>query len=333
MRYLFLVTEKYSANGICVKAVMQKLISEGHQVDCISNMEFDEPHYFCKYGISYYGIRPRLVYNISSRILRSKDNRFIKYIISLFGFVFNKIQLLLAIPTWPVISRGYSKRIYLQAKQLYEKRHYDYIIPVYTQIDTIIAAKKIKEKYPEIKYVPYFLDSLAGGYGPKMFSKEWIIKRGLKWERKLLQNADLIIMMQSSKNFYNSKKDILFYFDKTYIMKRFKRELGISIHEYINTIRIYNSLAYFKDNNYVLSIALNNGFNSLEFFSETFKKIMGVSPTVYKNYLEHLDISNEKFEKIINNVYRISSIKFNALDYLSHRKRDVSGYVKILKFK
>ncbi|MDY2827920.1 MAG: glycosyltransferase [Sodaliphilus sp.] len=214
MRYLFLVTEKYSANGICVKAVMQKLISEGHQVDCISNMEFDEPHYFCKYGISYYGIRPRLVYNISSRILRSKDNRFIKYIISLFGFVFNKIQLLLAIPTWPVISRGYSKRIYLQAKQLYEKRHYDYIIPVYTQIDTIIAAKKIKEKYPEIKYVPYFLDSLAGGYGPKMFSKEWIIKRGLKWERKLLQNADLIIMMQSSKNFYNSKKDILFYFDK-----------------------------------------------------------------------------------------------------------------------
>ena len=116
-------------------------------------------------------------------------------------------------------------------------------------------------------------------------------------------------------------------------MKRFKRELGISIHEYINTIRIYNSLAYFKDNNYVLSIALNNGFNSLEYFSETFKKIMGVSPTVYKNYLEHLDISNEKFEKIINNVSRISSIKFNALDYLSHRKSDVSGYVKILKFK
>ena len=116
-------------------------------------------------------------------------------------------------------------------------------------------------------------------------------------------------------------------------MKRFKSELGISIHEYINTIRIYNSLAYFKDDNYILNIALNNGFNSLEYFSETFKKIMGVSPTTYKNYLDHLDISNEEFEKIINNISRISSIKFNTLDYLSHRKRDVSGYVKILKFK
>lgn len=126
---------------------------------------------------------------------------------------------------------------------------------------------------------------------------------------------------------------LLFYFDKTYIMKRFKKELGISINEYINTIRIYNSLSYFKDDNYVLNIALNNGFNSLEYFSETFKKIMGVSPTIYKNYLGHLDISNDDLEKIISNVSRISSIKFNALDYLSRRKRDVRGYVKILKLK
>ena len=44
----------------------------------------------------------------------------------------------------------------------------------------------------------------------------------------------------------NIKKEItidelssIFFFDKTYIMKRFKRELNLSIHEYINTIRIY----------------------------------------------------------------------------------------------
>lgn len=126
---------------------------------------------------------------------------------------------------------------------------------------------------------------------------------------------------------------LLFHFDKTYIMKRFKKELGFSIHEYINTIRIYNSLSYFKDDNYILSIALNNGFNSLEYFSETFKKIIGVSPTIYKNYLGHLNISNDELKKILDNVSRISSIKFNTLDYLSHRKSDVDGYVKKLKFK
>ncbi len=39
---------------------------------------------------------------------------------------------------------------------------------------------------------------------------------------------------------------LLFYFNKTYIMKKFKKELNISICEYINTIRIYNSLHILK---------------------------------------------------------------------------------------
>ena len=45
-----------------------------------------------------------------------------------------------------------------------------------------------------------------------------------------------------------------FYFDKTYIMKRFKKEIGKSIHDYINTIRIMNSLDYYKYDNYISSI-------------------------------------------------------------------------------
>ena len=54
----------------------------------------------------------------------------------------------------------------------------------------------------------------------------------------------------------------LFYFDKTYIMKRFKREIGVSIHDYINRVRILNSLPLYRYDNYILSIALSNGFNS-----------------------------------------------------------------------
>ena len=65
----------------------------------------------------------------------------------------------------------------------------------------------------------------------------------------------------------------IFYFNKTYIMKKFKKELNLSIHEYINTIRIYNSLLFFKDDNYILSIAFKNGFNSLEYFSNLLKLI------------------------------------------------------------
>ena len=114
---------------------------------------------------------------------------------------------------------------------------------------------------------------------------------------------------------------MLFYFNRTYIMKRFKKELGISINEYINSIRIYNSLNLFKDNNYFLSIAFKNGFNSLEYFSETFKKVVGVNPTTYKKYINYKPgIASKEETLILNNINHITNIKNKALDYLSHRK-------------
>lgn len=125
----------------------------------------------------------------------------------------------------------------------------------------------------------------------------------------------------------------LFYFNKTYIMKKFKKELNISIHEYINTIRIYNSLSYFKEDNYILNIAFRNGFNSLEYYSEIFKKNMGVSPNIYKKYLSYKNITDKEEEKILNNICRISSIKSKTLNYLNHRKPKVNSYVKKLEFK
>ena len=124
---------------------------------------------------------------------------------------------------------------------------------------------------------------------------------------------------------------LIFYFNKTYIMKKFKKELNISIHEYINIIRIYNSLLFFKNDNYILSIAFKNGFNSLEYFSETFKKIMGASPIIYKKYLNYKYVTNEEQEKILYNISRISSIKTNALNYLNHRKPQFKNYVKKYK--
>lgn len=124
---------------------------------------------------------------------------------------------------------------------------------------------------------------------------------------------------------------ILFSFNKTYIMKKFKKELNISIHEYINAIRIYNSLPYFKDDNYILSIAFKNGFNSLEYFSEIFKKNLGVNPSTYKKYLNYKYITDEEQTKILNNISRINNIKCNALNYLNHRKPNAKSYVKKLE--
>ena len=123
----------------------------------------------------------------------------------------------------------------------------------------------------------------------------------------------------------------IFHYDKTYIMKKFKKELNLSIHEYINTIRILNSLPYFKNNNLFLNIAFKNGFNSLEYFSEIFKKMLGVSPNIYKRFINYKNISDNNLDNIINNLTRINTIKLNITNYLNHRKPTYTSYVKKLE--
>lgn len=112
-----------------------------------------------------------------------------------------------------------------------------------------------------------------------------------------------------------------FYFNRTYIMKRFKKEIGVKIHDYINTIRILNSLEYYQYDNYILSIALKNGFASIEYYSEIFKKILGVNPLKYKKFVNRsLNISNHDINIIIMNINKCNNLKLFVNDYLNRRK-------------
>jgi len=208
--HLFIVTESKSANGICCKAVMEALISNGDKCYCITNNEYDN---FPKAeGVEYTTVKPRLVYRLFSKAERLGGIN--KKITFLVAQILNKLTLFLSIPTWPLISYGYSMRIYRAAKKICKEQKIDFIIPVYTQIDTLIAANKIKKKFPEVKMVPYFLDSFSGGYGPKIFSKEWTVKRGIKWEDKLLPQAEKIVIMKSSEKHYKKFAANKSYFNK-----------------------------------------------------------------------------------------------------------------------
>lgn len=112
----------------------------------------------------------------------------------------------------------------------------------------------------------------------------------------------------------------IFYFDKYYIMKLFKKELGITIINYINSMRIYNSLKEYKYDDQIIRIALNNGFNSLEYYSETFKNIIKVSPREYKNFVKRkTNISLDKIMTIRISLSNLQYIKDKTKSYLNNR--------------
>lgn len=80
-----------------------------------------------------------------------------------------------------------------------------------------------------------------------------------------------------------------FHYDKAYIMRKFKDYTGFTINEFVNECRVYNStspLIYTDDS--ILKIALSNGFNSLEYYSEKFKDIIGSSPLKFRQIYSKL---------------------------------------------
>ena len=116
-----------------------------------------------------------------------------------------------------------------------------------------------------------------------------------------------------------------FYFNRTYIMKRFKKEIGISIINYINTMKIYNSL---KDLNYdksILEIALLNGFNSQEYYSEIFKSVLGVPPLTYRKYISYIyKLDNKTVYLIQENLIKIETLLSTKKKYLNNRKPTIT---------
>ena len=122
----------------------------------------------------------------------------------------------------------------------------------------------------------------------------------------------------------------IFCYDKTYVMKRFKKELGISIVSYMNIIKIYNSLKYFKYDDSILKISIESGFNSLEYYSEIFKKVIGVSPMTYKQFTRYdVRVEADEVSTIINSLVKIDELR-NRIMFYRRRVKPSTVMVKKL---
>ncbi len=126
-----------------------------------------------------------------------------------------------------------------------------------------------------------------------------------------------------------------FFYNRYYIMKLFKKEIGLTIVEYINSIRIYNSILLIKNNDSnFINIAFKNGFYSLEYFSETFKQITNLNPRKFKDYFTYKkSISFDDIDQINNSIvklYEISNMKDN---YLAKQKPVIAPVKKLSIFK
>ena len=146
--------------------------------------------------------------------------------------------------------------------------------------------------------------------------------------------CDIIEYINIHINYKISIDDLVckFNYNRYYIMKLFKKELNISIINYINYKRVYNSLVSLNDTNMtILKAALDNGFTSQEYYTETFKNVMGVNPTTYKMSLNNRMISKKDSDLIIKNLIKIETTIENINKYYHKRNPKEAKSLSIFK--
>ena len=113
----------------------------------------------------------------------------------------------------------------------------------------------------------------------------------------------------------------IFFFNKDYIMRVFKNEVNITIFEYINYKKVYMSLDdLIYTNDSILGIALRSGFSSQEYFSEIFKKIIGINPSTYRKFYKYRNILDIDLANRINeNVIKLD----NTMNYIDNYRKTV----------
>lgn len=116
--------------------------------------------------------------------------------------------------TWPGKPFVDLDSFYQTIVDVIDSDHPDVIICSIGAFHNISIGCKVKENYPDIKYVPYYLDSILGGAKLRMMPGFFHNSKALKWEEKYLQNADSIVMMKYVENKYQSLSHAPSYYNK-----------------------------------------------------------------------------------------------------------------------
>lgn len=77
------------------------------------------------------------------------------------------------------------------------------------------------------------------------------------------------------------------HISKPHLCKLFKKEMNITVSDYLNTVRINNACELLRNSKHSITyIATDCGYNSSTYFCKTFRHIVHMSPNEYRKHIE-----------------------------------------------
>ena len=138
-----------------------------------------------------------------------------------------------------------------------------------------IYEKAVTSEFSMIRWITYYINKVLD-YAPKGVQSDNLIEILVDYVRN-----------HSEKNISRNQLAQLVHFSPEYIGKVFKKEMGMSIKDYLNKVRIDRAKKMMASANYrITDIALLVGYENMPYFSSVFKKYEGVSPAEWKKAYE-----------------------------------------------
>lgn len=192
-----------SPNGICTEKIAKEMKKNNYNVEIITKKNiFNQGSYEKIMGINV----SRLNLGIFSNLLLLSESKNINVLRKILLFIFKIKGALLGL-IWPVLSPAMIVKYYLKADDLIKNKDIDTVICVYKQIEAVLAGLILKLKYPKLKLVIYTLDSISGSHIPTILKNKNIAKNSIeRWEKLIFKYSDYILMMNSHRSYYSSKK-------------------------------------------------------------------------------------------------------------------------------
>ncbi len=125
-----------------------------------------------------------------------------------------RISQILTAPIYPYVEPLACRKFAKEAVRLQKKENFDIVVSEYHGLDSLHAGSVLKKRYPDIQYVAILWDAFTGKEPAKYLPASFANRRMEKAESWELQNADHIIVMESSRPYHMQHSTCKSYFDR-----------------------------------------------------------------------------------------------------------------------
>lgn len=203
---------RQSANVQCDAKVIKALADGEHEIHCLVSKFHHEESEESMDGIFVHRVDRGAYWN-KYTFAREHEDAFSWFILKA-DRVLMRFKQFLAIPIYPVYEPFLLRKFAKKAISLHKKEHFDIVISEFHGMESLHAGRMLKQYDRKIRFLPILWDPFVGKTPAKYLPPKFAERRIMRAAERELGPADMIIGMESSKTYYEERKEQISYYGR-----------------------------------------------------------------------------------------------------------------------